>query len=395
IRDSQAAGMLLTEFTEKWTTRFHSDCEKLNCLKPHVEPSAVQHIPDQIALIEALIEKGHAYPAGDGSVYFRIASFRDYGKLARLDQQDLELGKTQNRRANADEYEKDSISDFVLWKGRRPEDGDNYWESPWGEGRPGWHLECSAMSFKYLGETFDLHSGGEDLKFPHHENEIAQSRCACGGEFARTWFHPRFLLVDGAKMSKSLNNLYTLEDLESDPGATAMEVRYVLISAHHQKQLNFTFEGLHAAREALAKLVRAEAALTRAAGKDGEAPPPYRELCRLEGHGVFAPALAALKDDLNTAEGLGQLFKGLRTASTEGDPEVNWLGFHAILAALGLILPPLEDPEPPPGVVALAEKRQEARVARDWAGADAARDELRKLGWTVKDGPDGYELKPL
>jgi cysteinyl-tRNA synthetase len=387
--------MLLTEFTEKWTTRFHSDCEKLNCLKPHVEPSAVQHIPDQIALIEALIEKGHAYPAGDGSVYFRIASFRDYGKLARLDQQDLELGKTQNRRANADEYEKDSISDFVLWKGRRPEDGDNYWESPWGEGRPGWHLECSAMSFKYLGETFDLHSGGEDLKFPHHENEIAQSRCACGGEFARTWFHPRFLLVDGAKMSKSLNNLYTLEDLESDPGATAMEVRYVLISAHHQKQLNFTFEGLHAAREALAKLVRAEAALTRAAGKDGEAPPPYRELCRLEGHGVFAPALAALKDDLNTAEGLGQLFKGLRTASTEGDPEVNWLGFHAILAALGLILPPLEDPEPPPGVVALAEKRQEARVARDWAGADAARDELRKLGWTVKDGPDGYELKPL
>jgi cysteinyl-tRNA synthetase len=395
IRDSQAAGMLLTGFTEKWTTRFHSDCEKLNCLKPHVEPSAVQHIPDQIALIEALIEKGHAYPAGDGSVYFRIASFRDYGKLARLDQQDLELGKTQNRRANADEYEKDSISDFVLWKGRRPEDGDNYWESPWGEGRPGWHLECSAMSFKYLGETFDLHSGGEDLKFPHHENEIAQSRCACGGEFARTWFHPRFLLVDGAKMSKSLNNLYTLEDLESDPGATAMEVRYVLISAHHQKQLNFTCEGLHAARGALAKLGRAEAALTRAAGKDGEAPPPYRELCRLEGHGVFAPALAALKDDLNTAEGLGQLFKGLRTASTEGDPEVNWLGFHAILAALGLILPPLEDPEPPPGVVALAEKRQEARVARDWAGADAARDELRKLGWTVKDGPDGYELKPL
>ena len=251
------------------------------------------------------------------------------------------------------------------------------------------------MSFKYLGETFDLHSGGEDLKFPHHENEIAQSRCACGGEFARTWFHPRFLMVDGEKMSKSLNNLYTLEDLENDPGATAMEVRYVLISAHHRKQLNFTFDGLHAAREALGKLVRAEARLAKAAGQDGQAALSYKELCRLEDHGVFAPALAALNDDLNTAEGLGQLFKGLRTAATEGDPGVNWLGFHAILAALGLLLPDLGDPEAPPEMVALAEKRQEARAAKDWAGADAVRDELKKLGWTVKDGQNGYELKPL
>ncbi len=395
IRDSQAAGMALTAFTEKWTARFHRDCEALHCLEPHVEPRAVKHIPEQIAMIETLIEKGHAYPSGDGSVYFRIASFGDYGKLARLDQQELELGKTQDRRANADEYEKDSVSDFVLWKGRRPDDGDNYWESPWGEGRPGWHLECSAMSFKYLGESFDLHSGGEDLKFPHHENEIAQSRCACGGDFARIWFHPRFLMVDGEKMSKSLNNLYTLEDLGSDPGATAMEVRYVLISAHHRKQLNFTFDGLHAAREALSKLVRAEARLAKAAGRDGQAAPSYKELCKLEDHGVFTPALAALNDDLNTPEGLGQLFTGLRTADTEGDPGVNWLGFHAILAALGLLLPDLEDPEAPPEVVALAEKRQEARVARDWAGADAVRDELKTLGWTVKDGQNGYELKPL
>ena len=395
IRDSQAGGMSLSDFTRKWTERFHRDCDALNCLKPHIEPSAVEHIPEQIEMIEALVEKGHAYSSDDGSVYFRIASFPEYGKLARLDQQELELGRTQDRRANADEYEKDSVSDFVLWKARRPEDGENYWESPWGEGRPGWHLECSAMSFKYLGESFDLHSGGEDLKFPHHENEIAQSRCACGGHFARAWFHPRFLMVDGEKMSKSLNNLHTLEDIERDPGATAMEVRYVLISAHYRKQLNFTFDGLHAAREALGKLTRSEALLARAAGREDEKPPSYRELCRLESLGVFAPALAALNEDLNTAEGLGQLFKGLRVAAVEGDPLVNWLGFHAILAALGLQLPEPEVPEAPAEVVALAEKRQQARTERDWAGADAFRDELNKLGWSVKDGQNGYELKPL
>lgn len=393
IRGSQAAGMTLTDFTDQWTARFHEDCEKLNCLQPDVEPSAVRHIPEQITMIEQLIEKGHAYPSDDGSVYFKISSYAEYGRLARLDQQDLELGKTQNQRADADEYEKDSICDFVLWKGRRPEDGDNYWESPWGEGRPGWHLECSAMSYKYLGESFDLHSGGEDLKFPHHENEIAQSRCACGGEFARHWFHPRFLLVDNAKMSKSLGNLYTLDDLEEKAQATAMEVRYLFISAHYQKQLNFTFDSLHAAREALGKLARGEAELAKAAGQ--ETPPTYKELCKLQEHGVFAPALAALNDDLNTAEGLGQLFKGLRVAATEGDLLVNWKGFHAILAALGLTLPDQETPAAPPEVVALAEKRQEARAAKDWAASDEARDQIKELGWSVKDGPDGFELIPL
>ena len=395
IRDSQACGMPLGEFTGKWTRRFHEDCEALNCLEPHIEPSAVEHIPEQIVMIESLLERGHAYTSEDGSVYFRIASFEDYGKLARLDQQDLELGKTQGQRANTDEYEKDSVSDFVLWKGRRPEDGENYWDSPWGEGRPGWHLECSAMSYKYLGDSFDLHSGGEDLKFPHHENEIAQSRCACGGEFARAWFHPRFLMVDGEKMSKSLNNLHTLEDLESDPGATPMEVRYALIGAHYRKQLNFTFDGLHAAREALSKLTRAGALLARAAGKEGQDAPAYRDLCGLDDLGVFNPALAALKNDLNTAEGLGQLFRGLRTAATEGDPVMNWNGFHGILAALGLHLPDPEVPDAPPEVIAAAEKRQMARESQDWEGADILREEIKNQGWTVKDGQDGYELKPL
>jgi cysteinyl-tRNA synthetase len=247
IRDSQAKGEKLGDFTARWTQRFHVDCEKLNLLPPHIEPGAVEHIPQQIAMIEALVKKGHAYASDDGSVYFRIASFPGYGRLSRLDERELELGKTQNARSSSDEYEKDGLADFVLWKGRRPEDGENFWESPWGEGRPGWHLECSAMIREYLGDSFDLHSGGVDLVFPHHENEIAQSECACGGHFAAHWFHITHLVVDGRKMSKSLGNLYTLDDL-AERGFSAMEVRYVLIGAHYRKPLNFTISSLEGAR---------------------------------------------------------------------------------------------------------------------------------------------------
>lgn len=176
IRNSQAQGMPLKEYTDKWTEKFHTDCAALNCLVPHVEPSAVGHIAEQIEIVQKLMEKGHAYQSEDGSVYFRISSYADYGKLAHLDRQTLDFGKTAATRADVDEYDKDSVADFVLWKARRPEDGPNYWDSRGERGRPGWHLECSAMSHKYLGDTFDLHSGGVDLVFPHHENEIAQSR---------------------------------------------------------------------------------------------------------------------------------------------------------------------------------------------------------------------------
>lgn len=166
IRDSQKAGVSLAEFTAGWADLFHRDCAALNCLPPHAEPSAVGHIPEQIRMVQILVEKGHAYVSEDGSVYFRISSFPEYGRLSHLDERELDLGKTANTRSNADEYEKDSVADFVLWKSRRPEDGDNFWPSPWGEGRPGWHLECSAMIHKYFGNDFDLHSGGVDLVFP-------------------------------------------------------------------------------------------------------------------------------------------------------------------------------------------------------------------------------------
>ena len=392
IRDSQKAGKSLTEFTAGWTKKFHADCEKLGLLPPHIEPGAVAHIPQQVAMIEALVAKGHAYASEDGSVYFNIASFPEYGKLSRLDEREIELGRTQSQRANADEYEKQSVSDFVLWKSRRSEDGENFWASPWGEGRPGWHLECSAMIREYLGDSFDLHSGGVDLVFPHHENEIAQSRCACGGHFAHTWFHIAHLMVDGGKMSKSLGNLYTLADLAAK-GYTPEEVRYVLTAAHYRAQLNFTFDSLDGARQALAKIARAERALAARAGQD--AAPSYESLIGQD-PGPFAPAWTALNHDLNTAETLGHVFTALKAlkpdALTPPEALAAWRGLHLILAAFGIVLPQEKADEVPAEVRTVAEARWAARTAKDWAESDRLRGELDALGWTMKDGREDYTL---
>ena len=390
IRDSQAAGKTLKEFTSYWTEKFHADCASLALLPPHIEPSAIEHIPQQIAMIQALIEKGHAYTSGDGSVYFKITSFSEYGKLSRLDTRELDLGKTQNSRANADEYEKDSISDFVLWKARREEDGENFWESPWGQGRPGWHLECSAMIKEYLGDSFDLHGGGEDLVFPHHENEIAQSQCACGGHFAAHWFHSTHLLVDGGKMSKSKGNLYTLEDL-AEKGFTAMEVRYVLIGAHYRKQLNFTLESLSGAREALSKLAKAANKLAEAI--DGETILPSADF------GPFQPAWDALNNDLNTPAALGHIFTGLRDSAklTGQEAAAALAALNRILKALGITLPEVapQSITIPTEIQQLAETRWQARTNKDWQTSDTLRDQLTQKGWAMKDGKDTYELTKI
>ena len=387
IRDSQAAGKSLKDFTDHWRDKFHADCESLACLPPHIEPSAVEHIPQQIAMIATLIEKGHAYASEDGSVYFKISSFPGYGKLSHLDERELDLGKTQNTRANSDEYEKDSISDFVLWKTRRDEDGENFWESPWGQGRPGWHVECSAMIAEYLGDSFDMHSGGVDLVFPHHENEIAQSQCACGGSFAAHWFHITHLLVDGGKMSKSLGNMYTLAELEAK-GFTAMEVRYVLIGSHYRKQLNFSLDSLSGAKEALHNLAKSAAKI--AANMGGETALPSADF------GPFQPAWESLNDDLNTPGALGGIFTGLREASkfTGKEAAAALAGLNRILKSLGITLPEIskDTTEIPTDIRELAETRWAARSNKDWAASDKLRDELSAKGWTVKDGKDGYDL---
>ncbi len=394
IRDSQAAGVSLTEFTSGWTEKFHIDCTALSCLTPHIEPGAVDHIPQQIVMIEELIEKGHAYAADDHSVYFKISSYPEYGALSHLDERDLDLGKTQNSRANnADEYEKDSVADFVLWKAWRADDGENFWHSPWGKGRPGWHLECSAMIREYLGSSFDLHSGGEDLVFPHHENEIAQSKCSCGGDFAAHWFHITHLLVDGAKMAKSKGNFYTLQDL-LEKGHSAAEIRYALIGAHYRKQMNFTLDGLHAAREALGKLLKAERVLAANAGVDDS--PSYEELIGLQDRGVFEEAWQGLNDDLNSQRAIGTMFAALKRSQNEENALTQWKGLHFLLHALGVILPVEIEPEKleiPTEIQHLAEQRWQARADKDWKKSDELRDELKAFGWIVKDGKDGWSLE--
>lgn len=397
IRDSQKAGQSLIDFTQFWTAKFHADCTALNTLPPHVEPSAVAHIPHQVAMIETLIGRGHAYAAADGSVYFRVSSFKDYGKLSHLEDRELRLGASEAASAtDSDEYTKDSLTDFALWKARKPEDGINFWPSPWGEGRPGWHLECSAMIREYLGEDFDLHSGGVDLIFPHHENEIAQSCCSTHGKFAAHWFHIAHLMVDGGKMSKSLGNLYTLEDLKAR-GYSAAEVRYVLIAGHYSAPLNFTFHSLDSARQALQKLSKFEHSLRTKAGASSA--PSRADVLNHGQAGIFADAWATLLNDLNVPGALGGVFSKIKeadqSATDAATAKTNWLSLWFVLEALGLTLPIPESEvitAVPADIQALAQQRWDAKSAKDWATADALRKQLEAAGWLIKDSKEGFTV---
>ncbi|MEM9398645.1 MAG: cysteine--tRNA ligase [Verrucomicrobiota bacterium] len=399
IRQSQAEGKSLTAFTQYWTERFHADCEKLNLLQPHVEPSAVAHIKEQIEMIEKLIEDKNAYQGKDGSVYFSIRSFKDYGKLARLDQQELISGAAQSAN-NSDEYTKDAINDFALWKAHRQEDGENYWDSPWGKGRPGWHLECSAMSLKYLGNDFDLHSGGVDLIFPHHENEIAQSECFTGQRFCRHWLHVAHLMVDGGKMSKSLGNLYTVADIEAK-GFHPAELRYVLLSGDYRQPLNFTWDSLHAAWQALGKTQKVVAKLLQIA--ELQKLPAYKEQlkARVSDLGLFAQAWEALQMDMNAPKALGHFFTALKQVDenlkqglSSKDAILVLSQLAWILNAIGLEIPERKEAQEqaPEEVKTLAMKRWQAKQAKDWNTADKLRDEIASLGWTIKDRKDGFDL---
>ena len=376
IRQAVTEGKSLREVTDHWTEKFHKDCDALGLLAPTVEPGAVEHIDEQIAMIGNLMEKGAAYRTEDGSVFFRLEAFPDYGRLSGVKDREL---TTDSAPLTDDEYGRESLADFALWKAEKPEDGGNVWDSPWGRGRPGWHLECSAMSMKYLGPSFDVHSGGIDLAFPHHENEIAQSEACTGETFARLWVHMVHLMVDGQKMSKSLGNLYTLDDL-AEKGWSAMEVRYALIAGHYRKHLNFTFDTLAAARTNLKRLAGVNALLPASGG---------------EGYGVFQPAIDSLMDNLNVPKALGDLFQAcgvLEKNPAAATPE-DAAGFTAVIQAMGLVLPELEQEEAPEDIVALAEQRMEARAAKDWAASDRIRDELAGKGWVVRDVAGGFELE--
>jgi cysteinyl-tRNA synthetase len=393
IRGAQRENVSLRSFTEKWTDIFHRDCEALNILPPLIEPKATDHIAEQIAMIEALIQKKHAYVAADGSVYFRLSSFPNYGKLSRIDIKQLAT-QSENSAGQtnlADEYDRDSVHDFALWKAYKAEDGDVFWESPWGKGRPGWHIECSAMSIKYLGKTIDIHGGGIDLCFPHHENEIAQTECVTGKPFVRHWFHSEHLQVEGQKMSKSLGNLFTLADLK-DKGYDASVVRYALISGHYRQILNFTLSGLDAARSALAKLKAKVANLL--------------EKNKISSNKNFFPqdmtyhhldaAIEALKNDLNIPKCLGEIFSVLNnTESTESlFDELYVICF--ILGIEKFIL--YQNPktvEIPSDVAELAAQRWEAKCNKNFVESDRLRQLLTQKGWNIVDQKDKYELEKI
>jgi cysteinyl-tRNA synthetase len=374
ITQARKEGRPLGEITEHWTRLFHADCDALNLLRPHVEPTATGHIAEQVEMIDQLVQRGHAYAATDGSVYFKIASFADYGALSRIRERELLVTDTA-----ADSDHKNSVGDFALWKAWKPEeDGTVQWPGPKGAapGRPGWHIECSAMSRKHLGKTIDLHTGGVDLLFPHHENEIAQSQCCTGVPFARHWYHSEHLLVNGTTMSKSKGNYFTVRDL-LDKGHSPTAVRYALLAGHPRKQLNFTLDSLHAAEKAVATLRNFRASLPPSGGSPE----------------AFASVFAALDDDLNTPAALGALF----SLVNKGHAGLDLPTFDRVLFALGLRLDALEAPkaEIPAAVNTLAERRWAAKQARDFNAADALRAEIQAAGWQMLDRKDGYSLEPL
>ncbi|MEO6874145.1 MAG: cysteine--tRNA ligase [Opitutaceae bacterium] len=374
IKRSRDEGRPLAEVTKQWTAKFHADCAALNCLPPHIEPTATGHIPEQVNMIDVLMQKGNAYRAADGSVYFKVASFDHYGELSRIKERELKAGSSLKTFA-ADADEKEDVSDFALWKAHKADDGDNAWDSPWGRGRPGWHIECSAMIKKHLGETIDLHTGGVDLLFPHHENEIAQSQCCNGQALARHWFHNEHLLVEGKKMSKSEGTLYTVDDIVAR-GYSPMALRYALLMGHPRKQLSFSLDSLHAAESALATLRAFRASLPEAGGDSAG----------------FEPVFAALHDDLNVPAALGALF----TVVNDKNAKTSVLAFDRTMFALGFDLKAVAPQAVvPTTVTVLAAKRWAAKQARDFASADALRKELTAAGWSMLDRKDGYSLEPL
>jgi cysteinyl-tRNA synthetase len=390
IKRARDEGRPLAEVTKQWTDKFHADCDALNCLRPHVEPTATGHIREQVDMIDVLMKKGNAYRAADGSVYFKVSSFDDYGRLSRVKERELQVGSALAHKSQAvDADEKEDATDFALWKAHKTDDGANSWDSPWGPGRPGWHIECSAMSKKHLGETIDLHTGGEDLLFPHHENEIAQSECCNGTLFAHHWYHSKHLLVDGAKMSKSLGNLYTLDDLVAK-GFSPMALRYALLMGHPRKQLNFTLASLHSGESALRQFRKYRSYLAGIAGN----------VTALDS-GLYENVLEALREDLNTPLALGELHSDTRpyTAAeiTPAKAAADLVSFDRAIKTLGfdLSVPTETKTDVPAGITAIAEKRWAAKQAKDWAGADALRKELTAAGWSMLDGKDGYKLEPL
>ncbi len=393
IRDSRALNLPLREFTAKYKQAFFSDLKTLGIESAEVYPAATDHIPEMINLIQILMDKGFAYQSDDKCIYFSIDKFPAYGRLAKIDRENQRSGV----RIKNDEYAKDAVADFALWKAWDENDGDVAWDSPWGRGRPGWHIECSAMSMKYLGESFDIHTGGIDNMFPHHEDEIAQSEAATGRKWVNYWLHCAHLMVNGEKMSKSLGNFFTLRDL-LDKGYTGREIRYVLLGAHYRKKLNFTFDALEQARESLRKFD--EFILRMRAVKNDLPESAGERIAALSGD-----FRSALEDDLNIAEAIAAVFELVREGNrrcdsgelAEKDAAVVLQTLRDFDRVLGYLEVDAEKTEEIPAeIVKLAQERSDARKNRDFAAADRLRNELAAAGYAVEDCPGGtFKIKKV
>lgn len=392
-------GQSIREFAAPHVRSFLADADTLGLRPFDSHPRATEYVPEMAAFVSRLVERGLAYATSDGSVYYRISGFPEYGRLSGIDPDALRPGE----RVSDDKYEKDDIRDFALWKAAKPEDEcvGAAWESPWGPGRPGWHLECSVMALSEIGDTLDIHLGGEDLMFPHHEDEIAQSEGATGETFALHWIHVKHLLVEGRKMSKSLGNTYTVPQLaeRSEPAA----IRHLLLSAQYRSELNFTFEGLEASGRAVQRLLDFRDRLARTPARPGA---PKIGIDGLAG-GALARFREAMDDDLNTAGALAALFVFVKEANTalDGAPGAISAGdresAEAALASMDEVLGVLElalagrgvaDPERE-RIEVLVAKRDLARSRRDFARADAIRDQLASQGIVLEDSPDGTRWK--
>ena len=392
ITKANEEGVSMQEVARRYEAEFLKDCEGLNVLPPTVRPRATEHIDEILSIVADIIEKGYGYVAKNGDVYFRARKFKEYGKLSHLNLDELESGNRSLRHTMEDDLKEDP-ADFAVWKAAKP--GEPYWDSPYGPGRPGWHIECSAMARKHLGETIDIHAGGEDLIFPHHENEIAQSECANGCEFAHYWMHNAFLNIDNRKMSKSAGNFFTVREIAEKYGYEP--IRYFMLTAGYRMPLNYTVELIESCKNSLERLYTCRDNLDFAIAHAHGSKTALAEKCE-DARKKFK---TAMDDDLNTPDALAAVFdfvKEINTLSDAADQatlEKAAAVFDELTGVLGLLYNRKKAGDVPPEVTALVEKRAAAKKAKDWPRADAIRAQLTEMGWSVTDTAQGPKLSKL
>ena len=391
IKRANEEGITAAQVAEKYIAEYKTDAHGLNVMDADVHPRVTDTMEDIIRFVQALVDSGHAYEA-EGDVYFRTSSFPEYGKLSKNSMEDLQAGA----RIGVDERKENAL-DFAVWKAAKP--GEPYWESPWGKGRPGWHIECSAMSQKYLGDTLDIHCGGQDLIFPHHENEIAQSESVTGKPLANLWMHNGYINVDNKKMSKSLGNFFTAREVAEKYGYEV--VRYMMVQAHYRSPINYCVELLEACKASLERLYTCRDTLDRAIANApaGGANPESLELFEQRKQAF----ITAMDDDLNTADGVAVLFDLVRDLNTRSNDPATTKDtltagaalFDELTGVLGLLYNRKQGNEIPAQVQALVEARAAARKAKNFAEADRLRDEIAALGYAVKETRQGAEITKL